>query len=105
MPNTTTTTALAASILSIHEAIRPDRDCAGDPATVRLAQIRAFLTRTHGEANPVTDTDFADAIRHLADQDNVYIRPVANQQTLTAADHATAVRLGGRDCHTLGVTA
>lgn len=67
----------------------------GSGAPVRLAVLRARLELSRGE--------FARAVELLARRPGVHVRSEADQKTLTDADHAAAVVLGGTPRHLLTV--
>jgi hypothetical protein len=70
----------------------------GPAAPVRLSALRA-------EIEDVSREDLDVELIRMADQPGVHLRAVVNQQTLTDADRAAAVRLGGEDRHNLQIEA
>ena len=71
---------------------------AGPRDPVRLSALRERLAGVESSA-------VDNALRELAEQPGVYLREEANQQKLTAADRAAALRLGGQDRHNLQIEA
>jgi hypothetical protein len=71
----------------------------GPAAPVRLSALR----REIDDAVSRKEVD-AELVR-MADQSDVYLRAVVNQQTLTDEDRDAAVRLGGEDRHNLQIEA
>jgi hypothetical protein len=65
-------------------------------AWVGLAELRANV-----EGYPRSDVDAA--LRVLARSPGVHLNPEANQQALTAADRAAALRYGGDDNHLISM--
>ncbi len=71
-------------------------DAAGD--WVMLADVRQRLDGT-------AKVDVDEALVRLARRPGVHLVPEANQQALSPAERAAAVRLGGQDRHALAVEA
>ncbi|WP_410870985.1 hypothetical protein [Nocardia sp. A7] len=70
----------------------------GKPNQVRLSDLRNRLAH-------IPPADFSDAMTRLADRDGVHVRAEADRKTLTDADHAAAIVLGGTPRHLLTVEA
>ncbi|MGY0501893.1 hypothetical protein ACWZHB_25695 [Nocardia sp. FBN12] len=70
----------------------------GKPDQIRLADLRNRLAH-------IPPADFSDAMTRLADRDGVHVRAEADRKTLTDADHAAAIVLGGTPRHLLTVEA
>jgi hypothetical protein len=70
----------------------------GPAAPVRLSTLR-------GAADEVAREDFDAELIRMADQPEVHLRAVVNQQILTDADREDAVSLGGEDRHNLQIEA
>jgi hypothetical protein len=88
MPAPTNLSPLALGIVGLYEG------CAAYTcAPVRLSRIRSLLGTRHERA------EIDAALTELANFDGVHVRAVVNQQTLTDADRAAALRLGGEDRH------
>jgi hypothetical protein len=65
-------------------------------AWVALARLRPLF-------HDVPRVDLDAALRQLSRADDASIAPEENQKTLTAADHAAAIRLGHQDKHLLSI--
>ncbi len=65
---------------------------------VGLVELRPML----GEASTV---DVDAVLKELSRSGQVHLVPDSNRKTLTAADHAAAIRIGGEDNHLLSIEA
>ncbi|MEV5820386.1 hypothetical protein ABUL04_27650 [Micromonospora harpali] len=83
--------ALAARVVSAYRALA---DAPG--AWVSLRRLRPFFADVPRE-------DLDEALRRLSRSEGVAIAPESNQKTLTGADIAAALRLGGQDNHLLAI--
>ncbi|WP_431873877.1 hypothetical protein [Micromonospora marina] len=73
------------------------RALADEPgAWVSLRRLRPFFA-------DIPRGDLDDALRRLSRSEGVTIAPESNQKTLTGADTAAALRLGGQDNHLLAI--
>ncbi|MER6589178.1 MULTISPECIES: hypothetical protein [Micromonospora] len=83
--------SLTARVVSAYRAL------ADEPgAWVSLRRLRPFLADV-----PRDDVD--EALRRLSRSEGVTIAPESNQKTLTEADVAAALRLGGQENHLLAI--
>ena len=83
--------SLIARVVSAYRAL------ADEPgAWVSLRRLRPFLADV-----PRDDVD--EALRRLSRSEGVTIAPESNQKTLTEADVAAALRLGGQENHLLAI--
>ncbi|KIR64723.1 MULTISPECIES: hypothetical protein [Micromonospora] len=83
--------ALTARVVSAYRALA---DAPG--AWVSLRRLRPFFADVPRE-------DLDEALRRLSRSEGVAITPESNQKTLTEADIAAALRLGGQDNHLLAI--
>ncbi|MFC8847713.1 MULTISPECIES: hypothetical protein [unclassified Micromonospora] len=83
--------ALTARVVSAYRALA---DAPG--AWVSLRRLRPFFADVPRE-------DLDESLRRLSRSDGVAIAPESNQKTLTGADIAAALRLGGQDNHLLAI--
>lgn len=83
--------ALTARVVSAYRALA---DAPG--AWVSLRRLRPFFADVPRE-------DLDEALRRLSRSEGVAIAPESNQKTLTGADIAAALRLGGQDNHLLAI--
>ncbi|MFG1845353.1 hypothetical protein [Micromonospora carbonacea] len=83
--------ALAARVVSAYRALA---DAPG--AWVSLRRLRPFFADVPRE-------DLDEALRRLSRSEGVALAPESNQKTLTGADLAAALRLGGQDNHLLAI--
>lgn len=83
--------ALTARVVSAYRALA---DAPG--AWVSLRRLRPFFADVPRE-------DLDESLRRLSRTDGVAIAPESNQKTLTGADIAAALRLGGQDNHLLAI--
>ncbi|MFG1802615.1 hypothetical protein ACGFI4_20965 [Micromonospora carbonacea] len=83
--------ALAARVVSAYRALA---DAPG--AWVSLRRLRPFFADVPRE-------DLDESLRRLSRAEGVALAPESNQKTLTGADLAAALRLGGQDNHLLAI--
>ncbi|MFI6160318.1 hypothetical protein ACIA59_10255 [Micromonospora haikouensis] len=83
--------ALTARVVSAYRALA---DAPG--AWVSLRRLRPFFADVPRE-------DLDESLRRLSRSEGVAIAPESNQKTLTEADIAAALRLGGQDNHLLAI--
>ncbi|MFI7076507.1 hypothetical protein ACIBO1_04330 [Micromonospora sp. NPDC049903] len=82
---------LRARVVSAYRAL-----AAESGAWVSLRRLRPFFADVHRD-------DLDDALRRLIREEGVTLVPESNQKTLTEADIAAALRVGGQDNHLLAI--